>query len=162
MRERCIKLRAYIPEKKTSPTISFGNQGSKPKKIFLVSGYLCEWNTTQQNHLFEIWYLLKHPFLTAPSNCPILLGVGFYPIICLGVAIFCLGEGFGSVIFLGDYSPKLCEDAWGLEKNLLGDNIFVAIVLGCGFYGLFCLGTSILNHFLLGVLLGVNLLGVVR
>ena len=50
----------------------------------------------------------------------------------------------------------------GSGKILLGDNIFAPIAWGGGFQGLFSLGTSILNPFLLGVLLGVDLLGAVR
>ena len=50
----------------------------------------------------------------------------------------------------------------GSGENLLGDNIVVPVAWGGGFEILFCLGTSILNPFLLGVFLGVDLLGPVR
>ena len=52
--------------------------------------------------------------------------------------------------------------AWGFDTFLLGDEFFERCAWGCGFQGLFCLGTSISAPLLLGDLLGVDLLRSVR
>ena len=51
---------------------------------------------------------------------------------------------------------------WGFNLILLGYGFFERIAWGDGFLGLLCLGTSILAPFLLGAMLGVDLLGAVR
>ena len=52
--------------------------------------------------------------------------------------------------------------AWGLGQILLGDRHFERVAWGCDFQDHICLGWPILTTFLLGVLLGVDLLGAVR
>ena len=48
--------------------------------------------------------------------------------------------------------------AWGFDTFLLGDELFERCAWGCGFEGLFCMGTSIAAP----LLLGVDLLGAVK
>ena len=52
--------------------------------------------------------------------------------------------------------------AWGFDLFCLGMDFFKRVAWGSDFQGLVCLGTSILAPFLLGVLLGVDLLGAVK
>ena len=49
-----------------------------------------------------------------------------------------------------------------MGQILLGDRHFERVAWGCDFQDHICLGWSILTTFLLGVLLGVDLLGAVR
>ena len=73
-----------------------------------------------------------------------------------------LGERFLERNFPWGLLSQVVPDCLGSGKILFGDNISAPIAWRSDFQGLFCLGTSILTRFLLGVLPGVAFLGAVR
>jgi hypothetical protein len=73
----------------------------------------------------------------------------------LGAGKILLGEGITTAIWSLIFSR-------GLDQILLGDWICESVTWGCDFLDHIYLGWPTLTSFLLGVLLGVDLLGVVR
>ena len=75
----------------------------------------CNW-PFDKLFLFIFPFIPQHSWLTAQSNCQILLGVDSDPGFCLGWQFFALRNFFRCIIFLRDYHSKF---PWGLEMNCM-------------------------------------------